>query len=122
MNYEDRITKEYVEGAISDGIANAIVCGAYTGDGTASQFIELGFTPRAVLVMSRWGQVYEHGYFYHGGLCVTDAPVCDLLGNLVCQVVEGGFQVYAKTTDYGGTDFRVSANLQNQLYRYLAVR
>ena len=84
MNYEDRITKSYLE----DALANAglkIVTGTYVGDGAASRVIELGFTPRAVFVCRGDGQTHCAEYFsptsYCGGLALPDNPIVASLGS-----------------------------------------
>ena len=50
-----------------------ILCGSYTGNGSESRFISLGFTPKAVLVVGQDGSThYNEGHAYHyGGLAIT---------------------------------------------------
>ena len=48
-----------------------IVTGTYTGDGTASQFIFLGFTPKALLVVGAWSAMSRDNSYY-GGLALEE--------------------------------------------------
>ena len=50
MNYEDRVTKEYVEGLL--GAMPKIATGSYVGDGGESVTIEFPFTPKFVVICS----------------------------------------------------------------------
>lgn len=45
---------EEVLGALQQKIGEYFVFGSYTGDGTSDRFIDLGFTPRFVLIMSAY--------------------------------------------------------------------
>ena len=77
-----------------------IVTGTYTGDGQSEHFIDLGFTPKAVLVFRCDGLNYfqsTHLYSY-GGLALQEHPcVPDSNSSTVkyITVEEGGFKVYA---------------------------
>lgn len=96
-----------------------IVCGTYTGNGAASQTIELGFTPKAVLVVTTYGQMQSSPY-YNGGLAVTDNPVkMGSTGHKVVEIIENGFNVYHNTTV--SSSQYVFANANTLLYHYLAV-
>ena len=48
MNYEDRVTKEYVEGLLGSGVK--IACGGYTGDGALTKSITFPFEPMLVFI------------------------------------------------------------------------
>ena len=122
MNYKDRVTKAAVEAAISDGVANAIVCGSYTGDGQASRFIDLGFTPRAVLVISHRGRtcIFVDDYRYvYGGLILPGHPIVNDDDVVAAEIVEGGFRV---VRDYTHRYFFCATNDQNNDYHYIALR
>ena len=83
--------------------ARRAVVGTYTGNGVSGQtgqFINLGFTPRAVLVQRST---------YYAVLAVTEKPVG--VANLV--VVNNGFTV----SDTGS----ISLNVSGQVYAYLAI-
>ena len=97
-----------------------IVTGTYTGDGTASRFISLGFTPKALLVFVREGypaNPYTNNYY--GGMAFPDMPAelvtypNDVLVSVV-QIETGGFQVYYND------DKDIRSNLQEQHYYYIA--
>lgn len=64
MNYEDRITKEYVENAIGDGLR--LITGTYVGDGEETQYIHLGVTPKALGVWKDGCIQYVDGYYLGG--------------------------------------------------------
>ena len=100
-----------------------ISAGSYTGDGAASQTIQLDFTPKAVYVCTSKGLTYSpnsSGHVY-GGLALDGFPIChnrhDV--NYPCvEIVTGGFQVYeTEIDDYSG----VHGNTEDQEYHYLAV-
>ena len=63
-----------------------ILCGSYTGNGSESRFISLGFTPKAVLV--------HHEYIaYYTALAVAGQPCSNGPGTAL-EVVENGFKAY----------------------------
>lgn len=91
-----------------------VVTGTYIGDGAPSQTIQLGFTPKAVLVcqngiLSRGLQSH-----YAEGLALDGYPAAENNSNAV-SVVEGGFQVFDGTkANYNGR-----TNVASQKYYYL---
>ena len=96
MNYEDRVTKEYIENALANA-GSKIVVGTYTGDGEASQFINLGFTPRAVYVCLPYSStVYQDGsgWWYYGGLALLGHPLISRDRANVLEITDGGFIVH----------------------------
>ena len=95
--------------------------GVYTGNGADSQFINLGFTPKAVLVLEHGARIYNHdgkGDSY-GGLAMTGHPV-SLSDLTVLQIETNGFRVFA------GWDssriFQSRANYQGSAFYYLAIK
>ena len=93
-----------------------VVFGTYTGDGTASRTINLGFTPKAVLSMTRNGIMYLSGY--HGGLALLGHPVCDAQGtNTALEIVTGGFRVAHTDGNYVP-----ESNSSGIVYHYIAFR
>lgn len=90
------------------------VCGTYTGNGAASQTINLGFTPSAVLAeMVNGIRASTNFYDIFGGLSVEGAP----LGNsyrAALEIVPGGFRAYF---DQG---YDVLLNTNGEVYRYIA--
>lgn len=79
--------------------------GTYTGDGNASQFIALGFTPEVVMI--------HPVYLYEkiGAMCVKDYPHDGMV------IVPGGFEV---SRTYGGPK-TLAANNGGTQYRYVAI-
>ena len=93
--------------------------GQYTGDGAASQFIDLGFTPQAVLVFNAEGKTCTgfNYYNYTGGLALPGAPVIGA-GNIVAlEVTEGGFTVHNQT--YGSSN---SMTVNSGAHYFIAFR
>ena len=102
------------------------VVGSYTGDGTAKRKIELGFTPKAVLVVHSNGVTAYRGtssFAYYGGLALTDYNASTVSSEGVTEwnsertiiaLTEGGF--FVNETSY------IYCNNSNKLYYYLAVR
>lgn len=96
----------------------AAAAGTYTGDGAASQFIELGFRPVAVLVESQNGTRPQSGnYVLHDGLALPGFPMCGgSTASPTIEVVSGGFRVYA----YSG--YTGNNNAEGKVYYYIAFR
>lgn len=90
------------------------VTGSYTGDGAASRTIPLGFTPKAVFVISQKGYTYSTSAF-HGGLALTGCPVAS--GNYkILTIVNGGFEVYYSRD----TTWTVYTNASGVVLYYIA--
>lgn len=109
---EDNFLREEFNGNFEalDSAAR-VVCGVYTGDGEVSQFIPLGFTPSAVLVMAENGTTrYTNGYW--GGLAVMDRPANN--GNPIVALEADGFRVYYRSATY--------CNGEGHVFHYLAIR
>ena len=105
-----------IDGAL--GEKAEVVTGSYTGDGQATRVISLGFTPKAVLVMSEGGATsYSNNYTQtYGGLAFPGHPV-DRNGLDAVAVEEGGIQVaYEDYPTYACT------NNSGAVYHYMAVR
>ena len=88
---EDRVEALETAGALK----SEVVFGTYTGDGTASRTINLGFTPVAVVVCDEMGRQYQssgtRGIF--GGIAVTGHPCASSSTNKAIEIVENGFNV-----------------------------
>ena len=103
-----------------------IVAGTYTGDGTASRIIYLGFTPKAVFVCRYDGTTRIRGTSssYYGGLALPGHNAsCDdegisswISGKSLVGIVENGFQV-----SYVASEFCLT-NENGSDFRYLALR
>ena len=102
------------------------VVGSYTGNGTAKRKIELGFTPKAVLVFGYQGQTYTDSGHLFGGLAVTG---CNAAGtqegttswkgqNTIAAVAENGFYVGLNSE----SGIKVWSNYSGFTYMYIAFR
>ena len=116
MNYEDRVTKEHVENAIAAKCE--VVFGSYTGDGNAIKNIDLGFQPKAVLVIENGGKVgyYSGSQYTYGGLALPGKPVA-IDGYNALVISSTGFIVYK----HSGYDY-IRINLSETTYDYLAFK
>ena len=84
------------------------VFGTYEGDGEDSQFISLGFTPRAVL-MCRSDGTFSQGNSIFGGLATAASP------GKMAAIAEGGFDALNTTSLYNG-------NNPMYTFKYIALR
>jgi hypothetical protein len=94
------------------GVVTGTYTGTYEGSDTpelADQFIDLGFTPKAVLVMPETGSMSG----YYGGLALQDTPVLVRYINSV-EIGEDGFTVRSLLNV-------ASANDAPLRYHYLAI-
>ena len=96
--------------------------GTYTGDGAASRLINIGFTPKAVMVMCGGYATYSKGSQTHwyGGLALTGKPVKASDGRAVLNIEAGGFRVYTESTQVFA-DY-VMSNTAERSYHYIAVK
>ena len=94
-----------------------IVTGAYTGNGAATRTISLGFTPKAVLVMTNQGEMRDLEVSY-GGLAVTGYPAVNR-GVAVVTIVSNGFQVVYN--DASTSTYKHYSNRASTTYHYVAV-
>ncbi|MGI6030951.1 MAG: hypothetical protein ACOX7F_05555 [Eubacteriales bacterium] len=98
---------------------NRVVVGSYTGDGTASREIVLGFAPRAVYLCDHYGCVGD-GLNHNnlcGGLALQDVPVFSG-DTTVLSLTQNGFMVYGNTSKPSATPCSNSVNLSP--FRYVA--
>ena len=87
-------------------------CGKYTGDGAASRFISLGFTPTLVMVTNQKDEIYEGGSYYYGGIAIAGMPAESV------EITTNGFYV---KNDSGNIRCNYkSASGTARLYLYLA--
>lgn len=97
-----------------------VVFGSYTGDGTASRVISLGFTPGAVYLCSQSGMAgccddYDTSC---GGLAFAEHPV-KMKEEVVMEIVENGFRV---TQGGGSANGYRKANDSSRSYHYIAFK
>ena len=88
--------------------------GTYTGNGAASQTINLGFSPQAVYICTRGGVagIAPGSEYCYGGLAFEQHPLM-LSAQKAAEITETGFKVY-RPSDY----FRV--NTSGTVYYYIA--
>lgn len=95
-----------------------LVTGTYTGDGTDSRLISLGFQPKALLVMREEGySARPYTDDYYGGLALPGKPVCLQTSygtNYILTIESKGFRVYYNYDKY------VFSNQKDTNYHYLA--
>ena len=93
--------------SVADGIPQ-IITGQYKGNTAYPRVIDLGFTPKAVLIINCYGRT-ENGMNTYGGLIVPG----HVLGSPqypVAEITEGGFRLLR---DY--------INVNDSLYTYIAL-
>lgn len=114
---DDFLRAEFNENFAALDKSVRIVFGSYTGDGAAERTISLGFTPKAVLLLTSHGTTWG-GREVYGGLALTDHPSKATYNQTVpvVKIVPGGFQVYV----FDGT-FYVKSNVTNYSFHYLAI-
>lgn len=106
--------------ALSKKLASmpCLVTGTYTGDGTDSRLISLGFQPKALLVMIEEGYpAIPYTDDYYGGLALPGKPVCLQTSygtNYILTIESKGFRVY-----YNNSRHTIS-NQKEANYYYLA--
>lgn len=88
-----------------------IVTGTYTGNGETSQYIELGFAPKAILAISNRGNVSAYG-----GLALPGITVYESHGEKVLEINGTGFSVYGTGSGWA------SGNDNGSLQIYLAFK
>ena len=96
-----------------------LVFGTYTGDGAASRTIELGFTPKALIVTDSRGGFFRFssnlGRIF-GGIVFPGKPA-QVEDRMIMAICDNGFQVYKDTiTPYAST------NYSGEEYRYIAIK
>ncbi|MCI9403611.1 MAG: hypothetical protein HFF04_08075 [Oscillospiraceae bacterium] len=115
---DDFLRQEFNENfaAIDAAIHENVVAGAYIGDGADRQAIDLGFTPKAVLVMDERGEA-SYSTYIRGGLAVSGGP-CRYGDQEIIVIVEGGFRAVYDHSKY----VDIGANIKGETYHYLAFR
>ena len=95
--------------------------GTYTGDGADSQFIELGFTPQAIMTCPQAGNSDPggSGSSAYGGLALPNIPA-KIQNRLFIQIEENGFRVYGN--DYSGNSPYLRANTTDMIFFYWAIK
>lgn len=99
-----------------DSAAAQVVVGSFVGDGSLERFIDLGFTPRAVLITADNGATF-YSQAQYGGLAVTGVNAVYQSRETIA-LKEGGFQIMYFTN---GSSV-CSINRSGQTRIYLAFR
>lgn len=96
------------DAAVQARMDSLFAFGTYEGDGEESQFISLGFTPRAVL-MCRTDGAFSQGNVIYGGLATAASPA------KTAAIAEGGFDALNTAAQYSG-------NHAMYTFKYIALR
>ena len=95
--------------------------GEYNGDGNASQVINLGGKPKAVIVMGKGYITYDHSYdngdLVLGGICFDGGVLKSPSNETLAEVVDNGIKVYDA---HNLTHEIYSLNENTYSYRYIA--
>ena len=102
-----------------------VVSGTYTGDhsystGSGSQVIQLGFTPKAVIVFDTAGRTYAPGDAYNSyyGAIAIRGSVISFDDHPILEIVDGGFEVYF----YYNADYSTRILLNTGTRNYIAFK
>ena len=125
MNYEDRITKEYVEGLLSGGVK--IVTGSWTGNGTYGEehpnVLTFDFEPKLlVLFCSRAASIWGTTGDMNHTIMLRDATTKLIYSNRYNNVVTfQGNTVSWYTTETSDSAATFQLNQNNITYYYAAI-
>ena len=97
-----------------------VYIGSYAGDDAEERTFALGFEPKAVLLFSEFGAVYNEGYCY-GGLALPNFPCGPRREYPGIVITQTGFTVYNRSDFNGGQIYRYY-NQANRNYYYIAFR
>lgn len=95
-----------------------VVFGSYVGNDDAGRVIELGFTPKAVMVMTQDGML--NGTYNFGGITAPGYPCSYSNKGTFLEVTEGGFRV--ARINGGSYGYSHDPNNRFYTYYYLALR
>lgn len=113
----DQSALEAAQVGLSEAIAAKcrLICGSYTGNGEASQTIELGIQPKALFVYPAKSQTIDYtGSSFYSGLIFPDAPVVYNDTQTVLEMTASGFTAYYNSNRY------IYLNRSDCVFRYLA--
>ena len=97
-----------------------MVVGKYTGDGAASQTINLGFTPKAVFVMYLEGE-FNDDYRTYCGMAVAGGNMVNEKKTNMLTLVAGGFTAHYNNGTGNGWQSPY-LNADGRVYGYVALR
>lgn len=91
------------------------IFGRFKGNSQPSQFIDIGFTPKAILLMTENGLMADSGSF-QGGLALLNAPCIKFNGQKIFEIVANGLVCYLNTNEY------IYCNDKNYTLTYIAFK
>ena len=91
-----------------------LVVGSYTGDGADGRIVELGFTPKSVLIFRKDGMAGSSNSYVYGGMVLETLPL-QTSSYVAAKIVDNGFEVYLPYD-------RICINVSGQIYYYWALR
>lgn len=94
--------------------------GTYVGDGEESRFVDVGFTPTAVIIYNDTGEQCEYRgttYYYYGGIATYSNPLT-YEGYPIIKIEENGFRVFKSSR----SDLCVYTNLGSVKYYFQAYK
>lgn len=106
--------------ALDGALYELIRVGSYTGNGEASQFINLGFTPRAVAVMGSNGAMSDN-YAAYAGMALAGTTLLNSWNQAILQVENQGFRVYYQYTS-GSSVKNPMTNSNGRMFNFFAIR
>ena len=112
MNYEDRVTKEYIENALAAKCE--VVTGTYVGN-SSTKTVTLGFRPKAVLIAELDGTFQESAMMFMDGVTPYSFG-----GQSLWEVTDSGFIV--RRIVYNGSLITPNVNSGNSTFMYVAMR
>lgn len=104
-----------------DWVATPFILGSYVGNGQEERMIELGFTPRFLVVLGHEMSPFEYSaYMVHTNQFM--AVACGDGFTLGISLAEGGFVVYLNKAGPSDGTTSVQMNVTGVTYHYFAVR
>ena len=97
-----------------------VYIGSYVGDGVEQRTFNLGFQPKALLLLSERGVLNDNGYGF-GGLALPNMPCGPVEGYPGLTINASGFTVCQKT-DFSGSYIYRNYNQADLGYYYIAFR
>ena len=107
-----------IQNDLSDLSEGTFVTGTYTGDNAATRTINLGFKPKAVLVLYMGTIIMiessSNTNSYYGGFALEDEPAQGYSGQTqgtIVEIVSNGFNVFYQTIDQNNYRLNIWSNL-----------
>lgn len=120
-SFEFKDAEPIMSAAAGEVFDAKIKYGEYNGDGNASQVINLGGKPKAVIVMGKgyitYDKNYQDGEYLLGGICFDGGVLKSPENETLAEVVDDGVKVY-NTQDT--THVKYTLNKNTYSYRYIA--